>query len=212
MSADMTNTKLVEALIFAAPEPITADEIGALISNTTPAETKMAVDHLNQEYELHDRAFRIISGAGGFRFATRSEFGPWVRRLVVGSGRLRFSRAALESVSIIAYRQPISRSEIESVRGVDVGGVLRLLLERKLINVAGRSTKPGKALLYGTTDNFLRYFGLSSIEDLPAPEELIGKSASGTDVKAEEQEELELDQEMSSTDRDQQPSETGIRK
>ena len=209
MSSNSSNIRLVEALIFAAPEPVGADDICALIEGFKPEDTIEAVAILNQEYEANERAFQIISGAGGYRFATLPEFGPWVKRLVVGSSRLRLSRAALETLSVIAYQQPLSRGEIESLRGVDVGGVLRLLLERKLVHSVGRSTKPGKALLYGTTEIFLRYFGLSNIEDLPAPHELIGHDEQGLEQKPIGQENLELEENDVSTTGKEQPTQIG---
>lgn len=169
---DNSNSRLVEALIFASPEPINSQGISELIPDISQSEIPGIVDFLNQEYETQDRAFRIIDGAGGFRYTTLPEYSPWVKRLVVGAGRVRLSRAALESVSLIAYRQPITRSEVEAVRGVDGGGVLRMLSERKLIKVSGRSSKPGKARLYVTTAKFLRHFGLNSLDDLPKPSEM----------------------------------------
>lgn len=206
MNPLLSSIRIVEGLIFAAPEPISTNEICDLIEGTNQDEVDRAVDHLNKEYEEHSRAFQIVSGAGGYRFATLPEFGPWVKRLVVGSGRLRLSRAALETVSVIAYQQPLVRAEIESLRGVDVGGILRLLLERKLVKTVGRSSKPGKALLYGTTEAFLRYFGITSIDDLPAPDELMGQSLNNIEAITTRQEKLELD---SSTTSIEEPKENG---
>jgi segregation and condensation protein B len=209
LSTNSKNIRLVEALIFAAPEPVSADEISALIEGFKPEDSVEAAGILNREYEANGRAFQIISGAGGFRFATLPEFGPWVKRLVVGSSRLRLSRAALETVSVIAYQQPLTRGEIESVRGVDVGGVLRLLLERKLVKSVGRSTKPGKALLYGTTEEFLRYFGLAELEELPAPHELIGHVEPGFGQQTMGQENLELEENDVSAASKEQPTQNG---
>jgi len=209
MTTKSSDVRLVEALIFAAPEPVSANDICALIEGLKAEEAKEAVGILNQEYEKNGRAFQIISGAGGYRFATLPEFGPWVKRLVVGSGRLRLSRAALETVSVIAYQQPLTRSEIESVRGVDVSGVLRLLLERKLVHSVGRSSKPGKALLYGTSEVFLRYFGLTTIDELPAPHELIGQGEIGIEQQSTGQEKLELEENDDSNASDEQPTQIG---
>lgn len=172
MTVDVNNKNLVEALIFAAPEPVGIARLAELINNASYEEISTSITELNKLYEETGRTFRIIHGAGGFRFATRPEFSRWVRKLVMGSSRIRLSRAALETLSLVAYRQPVSRSDIEAVRGVDVGGVLRMLLERKLIQVEGRSPKPGRPLLYATTAYFLRYFGLNSLNDLPQPQEL----------------------------------------
>ncbi len=167
-----SKSRLVEALIFASPEPIDSMGISELISDLSNEDIPDVVEFLNKEYENQDRAFRIIDGAGGYRYSTLPEYSPWVKKLVVGAGRVRLSRAALETVSLIAYRQPISRSEVEAIRGVDVGGVLRMLGERKLIEISGRSSKPGKARLYVTTSKFLRHFGLNTLDDLPKPSEM----------------------------------------
>ncbi len=178
------NTQLVEALIFASPEPVDAERLAEIIGDVTCDEVNASIDELNRQYEESERSFSIVSGGGGFRFASRPQFSKWVRKLVIGSGRLRMSRAALETVSLIAYQQPVSRSRIESVRGVDAGGVLKMLLERKLIMVKGRGSGPGRPLLYVTTSDFLTYFGLDSLDDLPKPEELVetGRSIMFEDI------------------------------
>jgi len=191
---DNSNSRLVEALIFASPEPINSQGISELISDITQVEIPGIVDMLNREYETQDRAFRIIDGAGGFRYTTLPEYSPWVKQLVVGAGRVRLSRAALESVSLIAYRQPITRSEVEAIRGVDVGGVLRMLSERKLIKVSGRSSKPGRARLYVTTAKFLHHFGLNSLDDLPKPSEMFD-DIEIDELSVAEQAQLDLDKE-----------------
>lgn len=165
---------LVEALIFAAPEPLDAEAISRILEGVAPEDVTRFVAEINAEYELGGRPFFILDGAGGWRFASRPEYAAWVKR-VAGTGRLRLSRAALETVSLIAFRQPITRSEIEAIRGVDVGGVLKMLLERRLITVCGRAPGPGRSLQYATTDDFLRYFGLKSLDELPRPEELTDK-------------------------------------
>ena len=168
-----THFKLIEALIFASNEPVDAERLIEIIGNISEKEILSSIEILNRQYEETKRSFRIIKGGGGFRFVTQPEFSRWVKRLVVGAGRLRLSRAALETVSLIAYRQPITRSDIENVRGVDVGGVLKMLHERKLIKVSGRSKRPGRPLLYSTTTDFLCHFGIDSLNDLPKPDELM---------------------------------------
>jgi len=180
---DDSDIRLVEALIFAAPEPVDEERLAEIITGVSREKVLSLIAELNRQYEATGRAFTIISGGGGFRFATLGEFSRYVRKLVVGLGRLRLSKAPLETVSLIAYRQPVSRSEIEAVRGVDVGGVLRLLLERRLIRVEGRGSGPGRPLLYGTTADFLCHFGLDSLDDLPKPDELV---ETDSDVDAED--------------------------
>ncbi len=168
-----TDIQLVEALIFASPEPVDLSRLAEIIGNVSHDDVREMIGELNRQYAESERSFSIVSGGGGYRFATQPQFSRWVRKLVIGSGRLRMSRAALETVSLIAYKQPISRSQIEAVRGVDTGGVIRMLLDRKLIRVKGRDTGPGRPLLYVTTTDFLTYFGLDSLDDLPKPAELV---------------------------------------
>jgi segregation and condensation protein B len=163
---------LIEALIFAAPEPVDETTLIEIIGNISKEQISSNIEELNRHYEETGRAFYIVKGGGGYRFATRVEFSQWVRKLVLGSGRMRLSRAALETLSFIAYRQPVTRSDIERVRGVETGGVLRMLLERKLIKVTGRGEGGGRALQYATTQEFLKYFGINSLDELPQPEEL----------------------------------------
>ncbi len=172
------NKKLVEALIFASPEPASTSKIIEIVEEVNLKLIELIVESLNEDYQREGRSFHIVRGGGGYRFATLPEYGRWVKHIVVGSGRVRLSRAALETLSIIAYKQPISKTQIEDLRGVDAGGVLRMLLERKLINIKGRSNKPGKALLYETSSYFLTHFGLESLNDLPIPEEFEGFQAS----------------------------------
>ena len=171
--------QLVEALVFAAPEPVDAGQLCTLVADLPAAQIPKIVEYLNQEYERTGRGFRIIRGGGGWRFATRPEFSPWVKRLAAGLARMRLTRPGLETLSLIAYRQPVTRAAVEAVRGVDVSGVLKLLLERKLIRVTGREPRSGRALLYGTTSEFLRYFGIDSLDDLPRPGELADLRAGG---------------------------------
>lgn len=166
--------QLVEALIFAAPEPVASARLAEVVEGLSAPDADRAVAELNDIYERDGRAFHIVRAAGGYRFATRPAFGKWVRQLIAGVGRMRLSRAALETLSIIAYRQPVSRADIEGVRRVDVGGVLKLLLDRRLVRIAGRSKGAGRPLLYGTTTEFLKHFGLDSLSDLPQMGELAG--------------------------------------
>ncbi|MBM3325603.1 MAG: SMC-Scp complex subunit ScpB [Calditrichaeota bacterium] len=164
--------RIIEALIFAAPEPVNEERLAEIIGQTSSSEVSAAIDRLDAEYASQGRAFHIIRGGGGFRFATLPEYGRWVRKLVVGSGRVRLTRAALETLSLIAYRQPLTKSEIEDVRGVDSTGVLKMLLERRLVKISGRRSSAGRPLLYGTTVDFLKHFGLDSLDDLPKPAEV----------------------------------------
>jgi segregation and condensation protein B len=130
------------------------------------------IEKLNQEYEATGRSFRIIEIAGGYQFATRSEHAEYVARLFKEKSRRRLSGAALETLAIISYKQPVSKLDVENIRGVNCDEVLKSLLEKNLITITGRAEAVGRPLLYGTTGDFLRHFGLPSIQDLPKPREL----------------------------------------
>ncbi len=131
-----------------------------------------AVELLNANYEESNRAFRLIEIAGGYQFSTRAEYGEYVARLFKEKSRRRLSGAALESLAIIAYKQPVSKNDIENIRGVNCDEVLKSLLEKNLVTITGRAESVGRPLLYGTTVDFLRHFGLPRIQDLPRPREI----------------------------------------
>jgi segregation and condensation protein B len=163
--------RLVEALILGAPEPIPVTRLADLVPRAKPGLVRALVDELNAEYAEQRRAFEIWEVAGGYQVRTLAEFAPYLQQLQQ-SRPLRLSPAALETLAIVAYRQPVTRAEIEHVRGVDVGAVLRSLLERRLVRIAGHRELAGRPLLYGTTRRFLEVFGLARIEDLPALREV----------------------------------------
>jgi segregation and condensation protein B len=171
--------RIVEALILAASEPLTAARMAEIVPRATPARVREWIERLNKEYSEQDRAFEIWEVAGGYQLRTRTELAPWVQQLHKLRAA-RFSTAALETLSVVAYRQPITRAEIEQVRGVDVGATLRGLVERKLVRIAGHREVPGRPMLYATTRRFLEVFGLRKLEDLPTLrdlEELAGDEA-----------------------------------
>lgn len=171
-SDESRTVELVEALLFAADEPLSSRALAALLDDVTPAAVAGAVERLRADYLREKRAFHIREIAGGWQIVTRPEFAPWVSRLYAASTTPRLTQAALETLAIVAYKQPATRSELESIRGVTVDGVLRTLVERGLVRVAGRAEGIGRPLLYGTTDHFLEYFGLPGLDALPRPEEL----------------------------------------
>jgi len=158
--------RLVEALILASPDPLSAARLAELVPRAKPALIAELVEELNRGYAQDDRAFEIWEVAGGYQLRTRPEFAPWVQQMYE-QRPARLSRAALETLSIVAYRQPVTRAEIEHVRGVDVGPILRGLVERKLVRIAGHRDVPGRPILYATTRRFLEVFGLASLRDLP---------------------------------------------
>jgi len=163
---------VVEAVLFAADSPLTVQKIAGLIEDAGAGEIREALTRLADAYEREGRAFHVVQVAGGYQLSTRPRYAHWVERLFKGRQRARLSNAALETLAIVAYRQPIQKSEIAEIRGVDVDGVLRTLLERNLVTVVGRKETPGRPLLFGTTKDFLAHFGLNLLQDLPSIEEM----------------------------------------
>ncbi len=168
---DSQQRSLAEALILAATEPIPAPRIASVIPDCTPARARSLVEALNADYEEQGRGFEIREVAGGYQLRTRPEFAEFVRHLAPARP-LRLSQAALETLAVVAYRQPATRAEVEFVRGVDAGAVMRGLLERKLLRIAGHREVPGRPLLYATTRRFLEVFDLATLEDLPTLRDL----------------------------------------
>lgn len=165
--------EIVEALIFISVEPLTADKIMAVLEDVTEDEIKQVVEELRAATEASDRGIRLVSTAGGWQFATKSAFDPQVRRLLQIERKSRLSRAALETLSIIAYHQPVTQAEVNALRGVsDSTFTLHTLLQKKLIKISGRKKAPGNPLLYKTSEDFLIYFGLNDLGELPSQEEI----------------------------------------
>jgi len=164
---------IVESLLFVSDVPLTPEKIGKLIG--IPAEeVKRLAEELMEEYERSGHSFKIVEIAEGFQMCTRHEYAPWIKLLYASRNVAKLSRASLETLAIIAYKQPITKIEIEALRGVDCSGVLRTLLEKRLIKISGRKKVLGRPLLYRTTDEFLIYFGLKDLSELPKVEELRG--------------------------------------
>ncbi len=164
---------IVEALLFVADEPLSASKIAHSITGLDSRQVRGVVEQLRTEYQTEGRAFTIEELAGGFRMLTRTEFHPYLKVLFRQPREARLSSAALETLAIVAYKQPINRADVEAIRGVDCSGVLHTLLEYGLIKIVGRSEELGRPLLYGTTREFLEHFGLRSIRDLPSVQELM---------------------------------------
>ncbi|MEO8479180.1 MAG: SMC-Scp complex subunit ScpB [Gemmatimonadota bacterium] len=165
-------SQLLEAALFAANRPLTLEELGALDSDADSADVRSALDGLREHYDFDGHAVEVIELAGGFQILTRPAFAAAVERAQAAQRTPRLSPATLETLATIAYRQPVGRAEIEEIRGVSAGGVLRTLQERGLIEVVGRSEGLGRPLLYGTTPLFLELLGLRDLSDLPRAEEL----------------------------------------
>jgi segregation and condensation protein B len=163
--------KQVEALLFASDTPISAHKLATLIETPSVKYIKTAIDSLSRFYDEHFRSFEIVEVAGGYQVTTLPEFSATVKRLYKNKRKSKLSRAALETLAIIAYKQPVSRPEIEVIRGVSCGGVLLTLTDRELIIVSGRGDGIGKPFLYSTTKKFLEYLGLKNYRELPEIEE-----------------------------------------
>jgi segregation and condensation protein B len=170
---------IIEALVFASEDPISFSEIILSIKgidgeevDITESDIEACINELNLKYEKLNLSFKIVKVAEGIIFATKPEFAKYLGFLSLEKSKRRLSQVALETLAIIAYKQPITTPELESIRGVDSSYILNNLLEKKLITIVGRSETVGRPLLYGTTAEFLKYFGLFKISDLPKPREI----------------------------------------
>lgn len=161
----------IEALLFSSDQPLTVALIADALESA-PDEVTAALIGLGELYREREAGVEVREIAGGWQLVTTSAQAEWVGRMLRGKRRMRLSRAALETLAIIAYKQPVTKSEVEAIRGVDASGVMATLLERNLVTIRGRSKVVGRPLLYGTTLEFLEYFGLKDLAELPRPEEL----------------------------------------
>jgi segregation and condensation protein B len=162
---------IVEALVFAAPQPITPREIGRVLQGVPKEDWQRALEELRADYARDERGLQLIEVAGGWQITTRPEYNDWVRELLDPKTPTRLSIQALETLSVIAYRQPVTLPEIIELRGVRSQGVVKTLLEKRLIRITGRKEVVGRPMLYGTTKQFLLHFGLKDLEELPQIEE-----------------------------------------
>ncbi|HZN53587.1 MAG TPA: SMC-Scp complex subunit ScpB [Methylomirabilota bacterium] len=165
-----TPTDVVEALLFASDTPLEAERIREVLDLPDAHEASRLIEELRARYETSSQGLQIVEVGGGYRMVTRPEVAPWLVRLARARTRTRLSRPALEALAIVAYKQPVSRPEIDAVRGVNSEGVLDNLLERRLIRITGRKEAPGRPYLFETTREFLVAFGLRDIGDLPKVE------------------------------------------
>jgi segregation and condensation protein B len=160
----------LEALLFSTHHPLTGQRLAELMEIKGQKAIKSAIHTLNEQYVETGRSFRIEQVAGGYRMLTLPEFGEYLRKLHQKEVDSKLSKAALETLAIIAYKQPILRADVEAIRGVACGETIRSLMEKHLVNIAGRAEEPGRPILYGTTRRFLELFGLNNIKDLPQSE------------------------------------------
>ncbi|MEY2544276.1 MAG: segregation and condensation protein [Verrucomicrobiota bacterium] len=182
----MNLTRVIEALFFSAQKPLSTKEIADALrdagtegefslnefASVRPAEVAAAIEQLKIEYIQHEHGFQLVEKADGWQLASDPKYAQWVRGLFPAPKPARLSSPALETLAIIAYRQPITRADVEAVRGVTIDGVLQTLMERGLVKISGRAEIPGRPLLYETTEFFLDHFGLRNLDELPNVEEL----------------------------------------
>jgi segregation and condensation protein B len=192
---------ILEAVLFAAPEPLRTSDVVEVLASVQDGlflsedDVTDAIFALNNRYEGQNTAFRITETGDGWSFTTLAVYQPWLRAFQHQNEKRRLSQAGLETLAIVAYRQPVSKPEVDRIRGVDSGYSIKQLLEKELISVAGRSEAPGRPLLYETTRLFLKHFGLKSVADLPKPRE-IDEILNDEDMREHRQMMLELRKEI----------------
>jgi segregation and condensation protein B len=160
------NKAILEALIFASESPLSIDRIGEVLHGIEKTELVCMLDGLIREYDERGGGISLQAVAGGFQFRTRQEFSPWIKKLKTTKTPI-LTPAAIETLAVVAYKQPVMKSEVDKIRGVDAGGTLKGLLEKKMIRIVGRKDIPGKPLIYGTTRKFLETFNLKDLSELP---------------------------------------------
>src|SRR5215831_8111630 len=158
---------ILEAVLFVSPEPVPVARLMVILGTVSKTEVVQALGILTHDLDQAGRGIQLVQVAGGYRLVTKQEYGPWLKRMDKARAAQKLSRSALESLAIIAYKQPLVRSEIEEIRGVETSGVLRTLCERKLVRIVGRKDVPGRPIMYGTTKFFLEHFGLQDLSQLP---------------------------------------------
>ncbi len=162
---------IIEAMLFVSDKPLFIQEIKGVLEEFDTRQIKDVIAELTKEYEETQRAFTVKEIAGGFQIVTDPMLAPWLKKLYKTSGADRLTGPSLETLAIVAYKQPVTKPEIEAIRGVNVDGVLKTLIEKILVRIAGRKETIGRPILYGTTQEFLQYFVLSSLGELPKLEE-----------------------------------------
>ena len=176
-SGNAVDLPSLEALLFSTHHPLTTGRLAELLELDTAKPLRKAIKALNTQYEQSGRAFRIEQVAGGYQMLTLPEYGEYLKRLHQKEADAKLTKSALETLAIIAYKQPILRAEIEAIRGVACGETVRSLMEKHLVKISGRAELPGRPILYGTTKRFLEIFGLNSLKDLPQSDQDLQKQA-----------------------------------
>src|SRR5881296_1323420 len=163
---------ILEAILFVSGEPLSVDRMLGVVEGVAREELMSALRALQADYATEGRGLQLVEVAGGFQMTTRPDCAPWIKRLERAKEGARRSRSAMETLAIVAYKQPAVRSEIEQIRGVDSAGVLKTLLERRLVRIVGRKDAPGRPIMYGTTRQFLQAFGMKDLSELRDIKEL----------------------------------------
>ena len=171
LSVVTTVESVVEAVLFASDEPLTAERLANIVE-TSVKQIRQHIENLNEKYKANSNAFKIEQIAGGYQMLTLSAYNSWLQKLLRARSESKLSAAALETLAIIAYKQPVIRVDIEAIRGVSTGEMIRNLIYKGLVKIVGRAEVLGRPMLYGTTKKFLELFGLNSLKDLPKIEEL----------------------------------------
>ncbi|MFA5287231.1 MAG: SMC-Scp complex subunit ScpB [Candidatus Omnitrophota bacterium] len=197
---DDNRKSVIEALLLASEKPLPLDKIREILDNLPTQEALKLIEELKLEYEQANRGMRIAEIAGGFQMITAPNFAPFLKKLFKSRNTDRLSKPALETLAIIAYKQPLTKSEIELLRDVNVDGVMKNLIDKNLIRICGRKKVPGNPYVYGSTRHFLEYFGLKSLKDLPRIEEfsVLAEKKELLDVTLEEERIPEVENEPKS--------------
>jgi len=170
---DLSKAKsVIEAVIFAADRPVSVEQLAGVVDGLSNDTIAQLIREIQHDYDAAQRSFQIVEIANGFQMCTRSEYASWIKKFYTTEISSRLSVSALEALAIIAYRQPVTRAEVEEIRGVNSDSVIRTLLERNLIKVIGRKQAPGKPFVYATTTEFLMHFGLRDLSELPSVDEI----------------------------------------
>ena len=164
---DLQLKSAIEALLFIAGNPLTMERLKSIFEDVNQAMIEKQMESLRLDYEIRCSGIMLVDVAGGYQLVTRPENATWIRKFKSVKVSSRLSRPALETLAIIAYKQPVTRAEVEALRGVNIGGIIRNLMERRLVKIVGKKDVPGKPMLYGTTPEFLQYFGLKDLSSLP---------------------------------------------
>ena len=189
----------LEAVLFLSRQPLQSRKLAKLARLNDGTEARTLIKILNESYDATDRAFRVEEIAGGYQMRTRRQFSSWLRRMAEAPAEIRMSSPAMETLAVVAYRQPVMRAEIETIRGVQCGEILRQLMERGVVRIAGRADELGRPFLYGTTRNFLEVFGLRSLDELPRASMLRASAGSGNDLVEVSEHDLAKEEESAVT-------------